>query len=1090
MKKILKVFLLLLVFITGTSGVFAQRTVTGTVSDSEKQPVVGANVVVKGTTIGAITDINGKYSINIPSPESIIVFSFIGYLNREITVGNNTVIDITLETEAMALSEVVVVGYGTQKKTNLTGSVATVQGEALTSYPIPNAAMAMQGKIAGVTITSIDGRPDATVRIRVRGGGSITQSNDPLFLVDGFPVGNINDIPATQIESINILKDASSAAIYGARGANGVVIITTKAPKIGKMNITYDGNYQIKVPTKYIGVLNPYDFVRIQWEYGTLFSLGDAWALAYGLGTHLTTSFPSPPYPDYSTLNPGGIDSYRTAEFRDVTREAINTAYAQNHTISISGGDEKTKYRISYDNVNDEGIRIKSSQERNNILAKLQQKITKGLVLDLDLFYRNNVVYSSGTSSTSLMNFTPVTPLGDISGENTQLGMYEANIRPAFDPIEIINDTYNKSVSQVYRGGAALAWTVFEGFTLRSEYSTSQGFSSGYIWTGPFAKNTVGVEGGDARINTGKSKSYLLSNTINYAVKFSTLDHQLDLMVGQEANNSSSESGYFLGTRYPVSFDYKRAFSMMNQYGNQTEVRISNSFSEPDRMLSYFGRANYGYKDRYLLTATFRADGSSNFAPNHRWAYFPALSVAWRISEEQFLKDVSFVSNLKLRLSYGEAGNDRISSGLWKSEWSASANGYSYLDVGNLYYVPSSTMMTNPELKWETSITRNVGIDFGLFENRIYGTFDAYYNTTKDLLMVVQIPAYTGYTTQMQNAGETSNKGIELTIGGDIIKTKDLKISADFNISFNKNRVESLAEGMDYYYYGSGGVNMRPQGTNYGLIVGQPVGLFRGFIYDGYYTTSDFDYNPATHAYTLKAGVANSATIQGTVPGLPSGCYPGMLKLKKLGTTNNATVINDLDDVTVIGDPNPKHTGGFNLNASYKGIDMLLAFNWSYGNDIYNADKSVNKYGAKNPFHNFSDAVANWYKIFDIDEDGNLVRVYDPAELDALNTGTTTYYPFQELEVINSSIIEDGSFLRLNNVTLGYTLPADLTKRIAIQKLRVYTTIYNALLWTKYSGLDPEVSTGSTSSTYPFPGMDSGAYPRARTFTFGVNVMF
>jgi hypothetical protein len=457
-------------------------------------------------------------------------------------------------------------------------------------------------------------------------------------------------------------------------------------------------------------------------------------------------------------------------------------------------------------------------------------------------------------------------------------------------------------------------------------------------------------------------------------------------------------------------------------------------------------------------------------------------------SEESFLKGVSLISNLKLRLSYGEAGNDRISSGLWKSEWSALSNGYSYLDVGNLYYVPSSSMMTNPDLKWETSITRNVGLDFGLFENRLYGTFDAYYNTTKDLLMIVQIPAYTGYTTQMQNAGVTSNKGIELTLGGNIIKTKDLRISADFNISFNRNKVESLTEGMDYYYYGSGGVNMRPQGTNYGLIVGQPVGLFRGFVYDGYYTTSDFDYDAATKKYTLKADLANSATIQGTTPGLPVGPYPGMLKLKKLGYTQSATTINDLDDVTVIGNPNPKHTGGFNLNASYKGFDMLLAFNWSYGNDIYNADRSVNKYGAKNPFHNYSDAVANWYKIFDIDASGNLFRVYDPAALDALNTGTTTYYPFQELEVINTSIIEDGSFLRLNNVTLGYTLPSELTKRIAIQKLRVYGTIYNALLWTKYSGLDPEVSTGS--GTYPLPGMDSGAYPRARTFTFGVNVSF
>jgi len=398
MKKVLKVFLTLLILSAGISGAKAQITVTGTVTDTENQPVIGANVVVKGTTFGTLTDINGKYSINVPTTSSILTFSFIGFMTRELVVGTNTLIDVVLETEATALSEVVVVGYGTQKRANLTGSVSTVQGETLTDYPLPNAAIALQGKIAGVTINSIDGRPDATVKIRVRGGGSITQSNDPLFLVDGFPVSNINDIPATQIESINILKDASSSAIYGARGANGVVIITTKAPKTGRLTVTYDGNYQIKTPTKHFGVLNPYDFVLLNWEYGTLFGYGDAWEMAYGLGS------------DYSSLNSQGINAYKNATFRDVQKEAISTAYAQNHTLSLSGGNEQTRYRISFDNINDDGIRILSYQKRNNIIAKFQQKISKGLVADLDLFYRKNEVRTSGTSSMGLLRFTPVTP--------------------------------------------------------------------------------------------------------------------------------------------------------------------------------------------------------------------------------------------------------------------------------------------------------------------------------------------------------------------------------------------------------------------------------------------------------------------------------------------------------------------------------------------------------------------------------------------------------------------------------------------------------------------------------------------------------
>ncbi len=1077
MKKVLKVFLTLLILSAGISGAKAQITVTGTVTDTENQPVIGANVVVKGTTFGTLTDINGKYSINVPTTSSILTFSFIGFMTRELVVGTNTLIDVVLETEATALSEVVVVGYGTQKRANLTGSVSTVQGETLTDYPLPNAAIALQGKIAGVTINSIDGRPDATVKIRVRGGGSITQSNDPLFLVDGFPVSNINDIPATQIESINILKDASSSAIYGARGANGVVIITTKAPKTGRLTVTYDGNYQIKTPTKHFGVLNPYDFVLLNWEYGTLFGYGDAWEMAYGLGS------------DYSSLNSQGINAYKNATFRDVQKEAISTAYAQNHTLSLSGGNEQTRYRISFDNINDDGIRILSYQKRNNIIAKFQQKISKGLVADLDLFYRKNEVRTSGTSSMGLLRFTPVTPLGDISGDNSQIGMYETYVRPAFDPIEIIKDQYDKSSSQVFRGAAALSWTVFDGFTLRSEYDLSKGFSASYDWNGPFAKNTVGVEGGDASVGKGNSTSYRFVNTLNYAVKITDMNHQLDLMLGQEMNSSESESTTLSGTRYPVSFNYKRAFAMMNQYGDQTEIRMNNSFSVPSRMSSYFGRVNYGFKERYLLTATFRADGSSNFAPSNRWAYFPAVSVAWRLSEEPFMQNISAIDNLKLRLSYGEAGNDRITSGLWKSEWTANANGYSFLDVGNAYYVPSSSMMTNPDLKWETSITRNIGLDYVLFGDRLRGTVDAYWNTTKDLLMVVQIPAYTGYTTQMRNAGQTRNLGIEFTLGGDIIRTKDLTVSADFNISINRNKVEALSEEMDHYYYGSGGNNQRPQGGDYGLIVGQPVGLIRGYIQDGFYTTADFDYNSETHAYTLKSGVVNSRIVLGTLPGITAGCYPGMLKLKKLGSANNPNEINDVDDVTVIGNVNPKHTGGLNLNAAYKGLDMLLAFNWSYGNDIYNYDKLENTIGNKLPFRNFTDANANWYHIFKVDGSGNLVRVFDPAELDALNTNTATYYPFHEMATIHSGYIEDGSFLRLNNVTLGYTLPSTLTRKVAIQRLRFYTTIYNAMLFTNYSGLDPEVDT-RTSGTYPFPGMDSGAYPRARTFTFGVNVSF
>jgi TonB-dependent starch-binding outer membrane protein SusC len=359
------------------------------------------------------------------------------------------------------------------------------------------------------------------------------------------------------------------------------------------------------------------------------------------------------------------------------------------------------------------------------------------------------------------------------------------------------------------------------------------------------------------------------------------------------------------------------------------------------------------------------------------------------------------------------------------------------------------------------------------------------------LLMVIQIPGYTGYSNQMQNTGQTRNIGLELSLGGDIINTHDLKVSADFNIAFNRGIVQSLSQDMDHYYYGTGWASnsTRPASGDYALIVGKPVGLIRGFVYDGYYTTNDFTYDPVTHNYTLKDGVANSRTVLGLIPGVQAGAYPGMAKFKKLASVQSGTEVNETDDVTIIGNPNPKHTGGFNINSTFKGFDLLLSFNWSYGNDVYNTQKLADSFGNKLPFRNFSAVSNNWYHLFKIDASGNLVRVYTPTGLDSLNVNTTTQYPFNEMGVSNSSGIEDGSFLRLNNVTLGYSLPSDLTKKVAIQHLRIYGTIYNALLWTKYTGFDPEVSTRDTG-TYPTPGIDFGSYPRSRSFTIGVNVTF
>lgn len=1083
-KKKMKVsYCFLLLGILLCMPIYAQQAINvkGTVTDAKLGiPLPGVSVLVKGTMNAVSADFDGNYVISA-KPSDVLVFSFVGYKTVQMPVGGKIKINVSLTEEANQLDEIVVVGYGTSKRKDVTGSVGSVKGKELASYPVSNIATAMQGKVAGVTVVAMDGRPDAKVSIRVRGGGSITQSNDPLFIVDGFPVSNINDIPASQIASIDILKDAASTAIYGARGANGVVLVTTKAPSGGKISITYNGNTQVKTPSNYLGALGGYDFVKMNWDFGTLMGSGDAWASEYGLGAK------------YSNLNPGGINAYKTAPYRDMEKEVLRTTTATNHNITITGGNEKTKYSVSFDNLDDNGLKIESYYKRTNILAKIKSEIAKDLTFEGDMYYSGQEVFGSETQTNSVgswltrsLAYTPVTPLGT----DTDLGNYENFIKPEYDPIKTIKDIHDKTLRQNYRGNIALTWNVNDALTLRSEYSAAKNYSSRYQFTGQFAKNTVGVYGGDATITKDYDTRYRFVNTANY--KFLKLgdNHKLDVLLGQEMNGTDGERTFMSGTRFPISFDYNRAFAGMDQFGNQAELRIDSDEKDPGRTSSFFTRMNYALKDKYLFTFTMRADGSSNFPEANRWGYFPAGAFAWRVSDESFLKDSKTVSDLKFRLSYGMVGNDQISSGLWRDEWKG-ASGYGYNNIPNPISVPASTRLVNPNLKWETTITRNLGLDYGFFDNRLYGTVDVYWNTTKDLLMINSLPPYTGYKDQMANIGQTRNTGLEFSVGGDIIRKDDFKLSASMNISINRNEVEELAEGVssNYYTSGWGSSTMQPTGGDYGFKVGEPVGLIRGYKYAGFYTTADFDYNATTKVYTLKAGVPNSIGVLGNVGG--SGAIPGMLKLEKLGATSSATNINEIDDLAVIGNTTPKFTGGFNINASYKTFDLMLGFNGSYGNDIYNANKLANSFGNKAPFRNFSTSSENAYTLFDVNTSGDLVRIYDPAALDALNVNATTYMPFHEKAVVHSDGIEDGSFIRLNNVTLGYTLPNDVSEKIGMQNFRIYATVINAWLWTKYTGYDPEVDAGNgRNDDYPTPGMDFGAYPKARTFTLGVNVKF
>jgi TonB-linked SusC/RagA family outer membrane protein len=1112
MKKNLKVFLMLLIFITGTSGIFAQRTVTGTVLDTEKQPVVGANVVVKGTTIGTMTDVNGKYSINVPSASSILTVSFIGFVPQDIIAGNSAVINVTLETEATALDEVVVVGYGTMKKRDITGSVASISGEKIASVPVANAAQALIGKLAGVSVVSQDGRPDASISIRVRGGGSISQSNDPLFIVDGFPVSSISDIPGDQIESIDVLKDASSTAIYGARGANGVIIVTTKSAKAGKLTVNYDGYVQFNQPTKYLETMNAYDYIAYNWGYARAISSGYAngWEMLWGIGSQEAT---------YN--NPDGIDFYKNVAAKNFSKEAYGNSFSQSHNINVSNGNDKTKYLFSVNYIDNNGMKINSWYKRTNASFKLDQKLGEKLTLsfdtrfaDIDRMGNEGTTNGRGSILSSSYQFRPIAT-ADVKGElndavNTQIGMYDQVLQDRYNPVARMKDYSPEAINRTLRSNVALSWNIIKGLTARSEVGLSNYWNKSNSWSGAVYNDYLDATGkktygGNASISTSEGWSVRWANTLSYDLQGLGNNQTLNFMLGQEVTNSGSSSISIWGNKYPASFDSERAFAMMDQYLTGTTTvnyGYSSNIGTPNRLLSYFGRANYSLLNRYLFTATFRADGSSRFAPTHRWGYFPAAAFGWRLSEESFLKNVDWLNNLKLRLSYGSVGNDGISANLWKTNWSSDGPiSYSINELQQVSYSPNSTI-ANPDLKWETTITRNIGLDFAFLKSRIYGTLDLYKNSTKDLLMLTSVSAISGFSSTYDNIGSTSNKGIELSLGGDIVRKSDFTLSINFNINFNRGKVEELAPGVNGLYKTQWGSSMtQPNTGDYILVQGKPVGQVRGYTYIGWYTVDDFTYDAASKMYTLKPGVPDIGsgilgTVQGTTTNKPGGqsAYPGVMKFKDISGPDGVPdgLVNE-SDVTVIGDMNPKHTGGLNIDGMYKGIDLSLNFNWSYGNKIYNANYLAALYGSKEDglFKNRLNVLQNAYKIYDI-QDGQLVFVSDPAQLATLNANATMFLPYQENPICSTLGIQDGSFLRLNTVTLGYTLPKNLTNKVSISKLRVYGSIYNALTITKYNGLDPEVNTNTSQggAQYPTIGLDWGAYPRARSFTIGLNIEF
>lgn len=1079
------------------------KKISGTVLDETNSPMIGVTVRVKGGQVGTTTDLDGKFSLNVPEG-AVVVFSYIGYKDYTLNVGSQSSYSIKMVSENEALDEVVVIGYQTVRRKDLTGSVASVKGEDIASMPVANVAQALQGKLPGVNVTSQDGRPDASISIRVRGGGSISQSNDPLILVDGITVKSLDDIPADMVESIDVLKDASSTAIYGARGANGVILVTTKGAKEGKVSVSYNGYVKFNTPTKYLDTLDPYDYLSFVW--GNAAALGEAYRTPfeklYGLGA-------------YAGNNTGGIESYRNVSNQDIQKDVYKSSVSHNHDLTITGGNDKTRMLFSANYMDEEGMKINSFARRASISFKINQKLLDNLDISFDTRYSDRrtmgdegVSYGSGSILSSAYRFRPIAT-GDILGDLGALreGNMEMYGRQSswdtYSPAERIGDYEPLYIKQRLRGTASLDWRIIKGLTYHTDLSYNQTWEEDKIWGGAIYNNYMNDATGEklyaGSVEWAKRGSWGLrwTNTLSYDFNFLPEKHRLNLLLGHEVTDSGGDKIEINANHFPANFSKDNAFAMINQYDKTAGT--SNFFSGVDvaeRILSFFGRMNYTWNDRYLLTLTFRADGSSKFSPEHRWGYFPAAAIGWRLSEEPFMAGTrDWLDNLKLRFSYGSVGNDGIDADLWLQSWTSETD-LRYQYALNHQYVSSydysADEMANMDLKWETTITRNIGIDFSFFNSRLWGSVDLYWNTTKDLLMLTSIPGITGFTATYDNIGQTSNKGVELALSGVIFKNKDWNITAGMNINFNKNNVDKLADNVTGLYSSKWNGSSSFPGNDYILQEGSPVGIVRGYIYDGFYTVDDFNY--VNGQYVLKEGIADLGSFINPVHlnnSRPEGqnAYPGLPKFKNL----NGDDIIDETDVCEIGDMNPIHTGGFNVNATYKNFDLGLYFNWSYGNDIYNVNKVASMYCGKEngAYENKLSFMKDCYKIYDI-VDGQLVSLTTPEQLNAANVNATLPLPYSENGVTSTIAIEDGSYLRLNTLTLGYSLPQNLLRKAGISKLRIYGTIYNLFTITGYSGLDPEVSANNNvnDAKYPTVGLDWGTYPRARSFVVGVNLSF
>lgn len=1056
LNKLFTNLLAVLVCLFSITHCFAQeKKLSGKVSDENGETIPGVSVSIKNTKIAAVTDNNGNFTITAPSEAQTIVFSYLGMEEQQLIIGSRINFTITLKSKVNTLSDVVVVGYGTVKKGDLTGSVASIGREDLIRDAPTNILQALQGKIAGVNVTQSDGAPGAGINIRIRGSNSFLGGTEPLYVIDGVPFNNNNSgstplsigddekstlnamsfLNPNDIETIDILKDASATAIYGSRGANGVVLITTRKGKAGKDRIEANLTFGQANVSRKLDVLNPSEYAAYQ-------NLAYANSNKY-TGTAFNLPYPGTQVPD--PLNPGNTYySKGPQDFLDNKTnwqdEIFRTGQYQNYTVNFSGGSEQGSHSLSFNYLDQEGTISNSSYNRFGLGFNLNRNVSKVIKVGTSTTFAsslNNGVKTgsdkSDAASAGVIRSALTFP-STVSTTAAYDGVDEAFIT---NPSIYVNDVLNK-----VKGLNIFTSNYLEASFLRNfKFRQNVGFSYAYNTRDQYYPRTVyegfSIKGwglkADNVWNSGVAESILTYNTV---IK----KHSLNAVGGATFERTNGNSKRSEAKTFPND-----ALQNENLAAGEVILPIITTRYQ-STLISFLGRANYSFDDRYLLTVGFRQDGSSKFGKNNKWAGFPSAAIAWKISNETFMKNITAISDLKLRFSYGETGNQGIGSYASLAKLSV----YNYPFGGASQTGLANDLASGPaneELQWETTRSYNLGLDLGMFNNRLNLKVEVYKKITEDLLQNITIPSSSGFQTKLVNSGSVQNKGLEVSLDGTVLKVKDFEWKSNFNIAFNRNKILSLSPDVREQY----ARNISTGDAPFIQIVGKPIGALYGYVEDGYY-----DNEAEVRSDPAYSGLGNAIILR-TI---------GEVKYKNL---DNDPVSISQTDRTFIGDVNPDYTFGFTNNFKYKRFDLSIFVNGVQGNDIINMNTRFNANLGTNK--NVTQEML----------DGAWAEGKD-------NSGATgpkvIRQSFRNL-LFSRRFIEDGSFVRLKNITIGYNVPL---KSKTISNLRVGLGVNNLYTWTKYSGFDPEINSyGDNPALF---GVDLGGYPNSRTYNFTLRCNF